>query len=144
MTDKTSKLLICLLVFCGSNALAQPVKQWQDRNGEWHFGDPRAAPARGSSDVKIQQPINVVKNENPLPRYTSNSNNTSVGRPNAARSSTTRPQTITTPKRLSKKDCEQLRESLRLNPARQAQHQQRQQQYERECVIGVYYADRQE
>ena len=125
---------------------AQPVKQWQDRNGEWHFGDPRAAPTRGSSDVTIQRPINVIRNDQPLPQYPPDSSSARASktqRHTAQRSRAAQPQKQTQ-KRPSKADCASLRESLKLNFARQQQQQQRQQQYERECVIGVYYADSQQ
>lgn len=136
MHNKIINTLICLLIAWIGTTHAQPVKQWQDRNGEWHFGDPHAAPTRGSSNVRIQQPINVIINDQPLPRYTVNN---STIRPSKAQQRGTAAQ----PQRRSKADCASLRESLRLSSARQ-QQQQRQQQYERECVIGVYYADSQQ
>jgi hypothetical protein len=139
MYNKITNTLICLLFAAVCTVNAQPVKQWQDRNGEWHFGDPRAAPTRGSSDVKIQQPISLITNDQPLPDYKVN-NSTSKLNMTQRRSAVAPPQP---PARRSKADCASLRESLKLTPARQQQHQQRQQQYERECVIGVYYADSQ-
>lgn len=139
MYSKISNTLIGLLIAWASATHAQPVQQWQDRNGEWHFGDPRAAPTQGSRDVKIQRPISVVKNEHPLPRYTPNTTmQRPPSRPSSNRTHTPQPQKRT------KADCESLRESLTLHPARQQQHRQRQQQYERDCVIGVYYADSQQ
>ena len=134
MQNKMISTLLCLWMAGIASTHAQPVKQWQDRHGEWHFGDPRAAPTRGSSEVRIQNPISVINNDRPLPRYTVN-NTKSTAR---SRARVTPP----TSQRLSKADCESLRESLRVSPARQ-QQQQRQQQYERECVMGVYYADSQ-
>jgi len=134
MRNKLQILWVSLTLSLSGLLQAQPVQQWQDRNGEWHFGDPRAAPAH-SRDVRIQQPISVVKNQHPLPRYTSNSASSN----NAPRSRGN--QRAATPQKRSKSDCENLRESLTLHPARQQQHRQRQQQYERECVMGVYYAD---
>lgn len=133
MHNKIINTLICLLITWIGATHAQPVKQWQDRNGEWHFGDPHAAPTRGSSDVRIQQPINVITNDQPLPHYTVN-NNITHPTTTRRRSTAAQPQ-----QRRSKADCASLRESLRLSAARP--QQQRQQQYERECVIGVYYAD---
>lgn len=136
MRHKAPKILICLLIAWIDVLHAQPVQKWQDRHGEWHFGDPRAAPARGSSDVQIQQPISVVKNDHPLPRYqVSTASDRPRQRQNRSEFNTS------APRKRSKSDCERLRESLTLHPARQQQHRQRQQQYERECVMGVYYAD---
>lgn len=134
MQNKIIGTLLCLWMAGIASTHAQPVKQWQDRHGEWHFGDPRAAPTRGSSEVRIHNPISVINNDRPLPRYTANdSTNTVRSRPRV---------TPPTAQRFSKTDCESLRDSLRVSTARQ-QQQQRQQQYERECVMGVYYADSQ-
>lgn len=136
MHNNITHALILLLVAWMTTAHAQPVKQWQDQHGEWHFGDPRAAPVRGSSNVRIQQPISVVNNDRPLPHYTATTQKTQRSQKTQQRSTTAQPS------RRSKADCESLRESLRLSSPRP--QQQRQQQYERECVIGVYYADRQQ
>lgn len=138
MYTKISNALIGLLIAWVGAIHAQPVQQWQDRHGEWHFGDPRAAPTQGSRDVKIQRPISVITNEHPLPRYTPSST------AQRASSSPSRQPNPAQPQKRSKADCESLRESLTLRPARQQQHRMRQQQYERECVIGVYYADSQQ
>lgn len=137
MRNKLQILWVGLTLSLSGLLQAQPVQKWQDRNGEWHFGDPRAAPQH-SRDVRIQQPISVVKNQHPLPRYTPNSNQPSSAPRNRSNSRAALPQ------KRSKSDCESLRESLTLQPARQQQHRQRQQQYERECVMGVYYADSQQ
>ena len=143
MTDKITKHLICLLIAYSSCTLAQPVQQWQDRHGEWHFGDPHAAPTRGSRDVHIQQPISVVNNPLPLPIEPLTPPNRRSTRSNTSQQQRMSRATEASQRHRSKADCENLRESLRLNAAQQ-QHQQRQQQYERECVMGVYYADSQQ
>ena len=130
------KLLIGLLIGYGAPLAAQPVQKWQDRNGEWHFGDPRAAPTRGSRDVSIQRPISVVKNDRPLPRYVANSNTGSTRQHNGSR------YTAPPSSKPSKADCESMRDALRINPT--FDYHQRQQHYERECIIGVRYADSQQ
>ena len=130
------KLLIGLLIGHSHSLTAQPVQKWQDRNGEWHFGDPRAAPTRGSRDVSIQRPISVVKNDRPLPRYTPNNNTGNARQHNSSR------RTAPTSSKPSKADCENMRDALRINPT--FDYHQRQQNYERECIIGVRYADSQQ
>lgn len=136
MPDKIKSLLLCILLSYGHYTAAQPVQQWQDRNGEWHFGDPRAAPAGGSRDVKVQRPISVVKNEQPLPRYTPNASKQTQHRSSAAQ------RRATSVGKPSKADCEHMRDALRVNPT--FDYHQRQQHYERECIIGVRYADSQQ
>lgn len=117
---------------------AAPVVKWQDAQGQWHFGTQASAPKQQATQpVYIEQPMSVVQNSHPLPTFKSTT-------PPAARRQATvqpRPSTPQTPARLSKQRCDQLRDQRQ--PRRKPQEQRDAQlYYEQQCVIGRYYADR--
>ncbi|MEC7119818.1 MAG: hypothetical protein VXW65_07960 [Pseudomonadota bacterium] len=117
-----------------THSTAQPVQKWQDAQGQWHFGDAAAAQhAKNPRPVTIQHPVSVIRNHHPLPRYT----------PTPAVHSATSRRTAQQHRHAQQKslNCTQQREQLTQPSRSQAHARQRQSDYERNCVMGVYYGD---
>lgn len=62
---KIKCFLLFIAISCVTTAMANEVKRWQDARGQWHYGAGATARPQSQS-VRIQQPISVVKNDQPL------------------------------------------------------------------------------
>ena len=125
-----------------SNVQADTVQRWQDRTGQWHFGDYAAAKGQRSQAVVIKNPISVVKNEQP------NEKPIKQGKTGTTHRQRTKPQnkTETAAQRAAvkaKANCEKLRNRLTQSGSNTAKRQATQidlnNRYERECIAGHYY-----
>lgn len=127
----SSALLSSSTLFC-SSASAETVQRWQDRSGQWHFGDQAAAKGQRSQPVLIKTPISIIRNdqpaslkpaERPLKKTIKNpAKNSHSARPNNA--------------------CDELRQQLYDHAGKHKKPGNLQAltaRYEHECIAGHYY-----
>lgn len=124
---------VSLSLLVSTACLAAPVVKWRDAQGQWHFGTPATAPKhQATKPVYVEQPMSVVQNTNPLPKFSA-----SVQQRSAQHADKHEPSK---PSRLSKQACDQLRDRLKMRSKYQ-DHRDAQLYYEQQCVMGRYYGD---
>lgn len=127
-------LVWSIFLFIIANQLhAETVQRWQDKQGQWHFGDAAATHDRASQPVAIKAPISVVHNDHldatiPVDKTK-----------RVKRFSTQKPKESTARNTLR---CETMREKIHQPQSSRKSTLARQKlitQYEQQCVIGHYY-----
>lgn len=138
------KTLLFATLLSSSTLQADTVQRWQDRNGQWHFGDYAAAKGQRSQAVVIKNPISVIKNEQPSEKLSPAGKTAAVNhrRTNPTNRTETAAQRESTK---AKANCEKLRNRLTQSHRSTAKGQATQidlnNRYERECIAGHYYGN---
>lgn len=127
------KLSLLFVFFVINQSYAENVQRWQDKQGQWHFGDAAATHDRASQPVRIQTPISVVQNDH-LDATMPHENIKKT-----KKSSHKKPKKSTANNTVR---CETMREKINQPQSQRKSVLVRQKlitQYEKQCVIGHYY-----
>lgn len=119
---------------------AETVRRWQDKNGQWHFGDASSSQGHKTQPVYISNPISIIQNDHAAKNTSSAQQNTSTKAPHRQGHRVAKAKT-------SQVNCLQLREQLyqqagKLKRGHKAVNRQQQHNdYEHACIAGHYYGN---